>query len=223
MPASDLLSPLLSRLRARYAQTPLPRFFAWWGGELRACLPQRWRVLLANEDARILLEPDAESLRVSEVRATQATELACLPLSEAESLPQAIDAALGEERRELPRVLLLPASGVLRRVLTLPAAALDNLRIVLGFELDRQTPFKPEQVMYDSRVLKHEPGARQVPVELALIPRERLQQILTGLGPVASGLNAVDVADATGAPLGYNFLPSSGAVRAARVCGCISV
>lgn len=207
MPASDLLSPLLSRLRARYAQTPLPRFFAWWGGELRACLPQRWRVLLANEDARILLEPDAESLRVSEVRATQATELACLPLSGAESLPQAIDAALGEERRELPRVLLLPASGVLRRVLTLPAAALDNLRIVLGFELDRQTPFKPEQVMYDSRVLKHEPGARQVPVELALIPRERLQQILTGLGPVASGLNAVDVADATGAPLGYNFLP----------------
>jgi general secretion pathway protein L len=108
----------------------------------------------------------------------------------------------------LPRVLLLPAAMVLRRVLTLPSAALDNLRTVLGFELDRQTPFKPDQVTYDSRVLAHETGARQVPVELALVPRERLRQVLDEIGPVASDLSGVDAGGADGVPLGYNFLPA---------------
>lgn len=208
MPASDLLSPLLSRLRARYAQTPLPRFLAWWGRELRACLPQHWRELLASEEARILIQSEADAIRVSELRAASVRELARLPREDAGALPHALDQALGEARREWERVLLLPASGGLRRVLTLPSAALDNLRTVLGFELDRQTPFRPEQVVYDSRVLPHEPGARQVPVELALVPRDRLQQALAELGPLAAGLSAVDVADTGGAPSGYNFLPA---------------
>ena len=38
---SDQLAQSLSRLGARYAQSPVPRFLRWWGGELRACLPAR--------------------------------------------------------------------------------------------------------------------------------------------------------------------------------------
>ncbi len=207
MPALDLFSQPLSRLRARYAQTPLPRFLAWWGGELRACLPERWRRLLAVEDAQLLLEADAGELHVARALAEDARELARLPLAEREVLSTALDQALDEDQRELRRVLLLPGMTVLRRVLTLPAAALDNLRIVLGFELDRQTPFKPEQVVFDSRVLRHEPGAKQVSVELALVPRERLQQALAEIGGIASSLDAIDVRGADGRRLGYNFLP----------------
>jgi general secretion pathway protein L len=215
MPAADLLSQSTSRLRARYAQTPLPRFFAWWGRELRASLPERWRRLLAVEDATLLLELDGDEVRVSRGLGEASVELARLPLAERESLAATLDGALGERGRELRRVLLLPPATVLRRVLTLPAAALDNLRTVLGFELDRQTPFKPEQVVFDSRVLPHEAGARQVPVELALVPRERLQQTLGALGGLAPSLAAVDVRGADGAPQGYNFLPAEQRLRRA--------
>lgn len=207
MAVYDLLSPTLSRLRARYAQTPLPRFFAWWGGELRALLPVRWRQMLAVEDAQVLLRADGDELQVQRAFGAELRELARLPLAEPDALAPALAAALGDEQAELPRVLLLPPAYVLRRVLTLPAAALDNLRTVLGFELDRQTPFKPEQVVFDSRVLPHEAGAKLVPVELALVPRERLQQALAGLGPVAASLVAVDLATPDGRRVGYNFLP----------------
>jgi general secretion pathway protein L len=207
MAVSDLLSPPLSRLRARYAQTPLPRFFAWWWGELRPLLPARWRKLLAVEDAQILLEAGADQLHVHRLLGSDSRELAQLPLVEPEALGAALDAALGEEQITLPRVLLLPPGMVLRRVLTLPTAALDNLRTVLGFELDRQTPFKPEQVVFDSRVLPHEPGAKLVPVELALVPRDRLQQALAGIGPLAATLGAVDVRGSDGRRRGYNLLP----------------
>jgi general secretion pathway protein L len=209
MSAAELLSQPLSRLRARYAQSPLPRFFDWWGGELRACLPDRWRRLLAVEESQVLIEVEGDELVVSRsLREGNSVLLARLPTTDKDALPAALDAALGEEQRELRRVLLLPPTTVLRRTLSLPTAALDNLRTVLGFELDRQTPFKPEQVVFDSRVLRQEPGAKQVSVELALVTRERLNQTMSELGAVAATLAAVDARDASGQRLGYNFLPA---------------
>jgi general secretion pathway protein L len=189
MSLEELLSQSLSRLRARFAQTPLPRFFAWWWGELRALLPERWRRLLAVEAAQLQLEAQGDELLVSSSLGHERREVARLPLAERDALPGALAQALNEEQREMPRVLLLPASTV------------------LGFELDRQTPFKPDQVVFDSRVLRHEPGAKQVSVELALIPRDRLQQALAGLGELAGTISAVDVRGPDEHGSGYNFLP----------------
>ena len=207
MPAAELLSQPLSRLRARYAQSPLPRFLRWWGGELRSLLPERWSRMLAVEHAWLALDVQGGELVATAIDARGDVELARLPLAERDALAGALESALDDERRALPRILLVPAPVVLRRSITLPAAALDNLRTVLGFELDRQTPFKPEQVFYDSRVLRHETGAKQVVVELALIPKERLQHALAELGGVAATLAGVDVRAADGHGLGYNFLP----------------
>jgi general secretion pathway protein L len=55
--------------------------------------------------------------------------------------------------------------------------------------------------------LPHEPGAKLVPVELALVPRDRLQQALAGIGPLAATLGAVDVRGSDGRRRGYNLLP----------------
>lgn len=208
MPASELLSQPLSRLRARYAQSPLPRFLRWWGGELRSLLPERWSRVLAVEHAALVLAVDREDLAVAVADGRGTRELARLRLEERDNLAAALEGALDEERRALPRILLLPPGVVLRRPITLPAAALDNLRTVLGFELDRQTPFKPEQVVYDSRVLRNDAGAKQVLVELALIPKERLQAALAVIGGVAATLSGVDVRGPDGRALGYNFLPA---------------
>src|SRR5690606_28192983 len=114
---------------------------------------------------------------------------------------------LDEDSREARRVLLIPSRAVLRRTLQLPVAALENLSSVLGFELDRQTPFRADQVYYDSRVLPHEPDARQTSVQLALITRQRLAEELAGIDGLASTLNAVDADEAGGGRAGFNFLP----------------
>lgn len=207
MPATDVLSQSLSRLRARYAQTPIPRFLRWWGGELRACLPQRWRDRFAVEDAALLLHRDGETIVLERQRGARVAELERFSRSPADDLPAAIDAALEDNDRNLRRVLLLPGQLVLRRTLTLPAAVQENLRTVLGFELDRQTPFKPDQVYFDSRVLPHDPAAKQIPVELALVTRERLQAALADIDGVASTLSGVDALDVGGQRMGFNFLP----------------
>jgi len=203
----DQLAQPLSRLVARYAQSPIPRFLRWWGGELRACLPLRWRQRFRVSDRSILLRREADVLVVSAAGDDLVEELGRLAMEPAEALPAALNGLLDENARAIRRVLLVEPQAVLRRTLHLPAAALENLASVLGFELDRQTPFRADQVYFDSRVLAYPADSRQVPVQLALITRERLAQELAAINGLASTLSAVDVVEADAMRAGFNFLP----------------
>jgi general secretion pathway protein L len=122
-------------------------------------------------------------------------------------LPAAVDAALGEARSERERWLLLPGGQVLRRRFLLPAAATEQLREVMRHELDRQTPFRAEQVSYDCRVLSIDPVSKQAQVELLVLPRDKLDAALAPLGTLADGLTGVDARDGDGRPLRANLLP----------------
>ena len=54
----------LARLRTRLAKTPLPGFFAWWGRDLLACLPARWRAVLSERSESLLLGLEGDELVV---------------------------------------------------------------------------------------------------------------------------------------------------------------
>lgn len=184
----------LARLRTRLAKTPLPGFFAWWGRELLACLPARWRARLSERSESLLLDLHGEELVVWREKGDATSEYARIR----RDLPA--DAQAAEFRRlraalddpQVRTVFCIPAERVLTRVLSLPAAATENLRQVLSFEMDRQTPFKADQVYFDSRVLGHDASGRNAQVELVLIPRGQLDQELSTLAAAAAELDGVD-------------------------------
>lgn len=207
MTLADALNPLLARLRSRLAQTPLPQFWQWWSGELLSFLPPRWREALAVEHACLLLSRFETGCEVQLERAGVRSSLLQLADDQREDWREQLSRGIDENLRNLPQVLGLPAARLLRRSVLLPAAALDNLDAVLGFELDRQTPFKPDQVYFASRVLKQEAGGKQVQVELLVVPRPILDQAVAALGPLSQGLAGVDVLDAHGRRVGVNLLP----------------
>ena len=102
-----------------------------------------------------------------------------------------------------PRVLVLPRSEVLMQTLTLPLAAARDLHTVLGFELDKYTPYRADQVSFCAQVLAQ--GKTSVKVRLVVILRERLEQILADCA--GFNLQGVDVRD--GERLGVDLLPES--------------
>ena len=208
MTLADALNPLLARLRSRLAQTPLPQFWQWWTAELLSFLPPRWREALAVEHACLLLTRGATGLDVQVERTGICSQLLQLEDEQREDWRDLLSRGLDENLRGLPQVLGLPAARLLRRSLSLPAAALENLDAVLGFELDRQTPFKPEQVYFASRVLKQDTGSKQVQVELLVVPRPVLDEAVAALGPLSDSLAGVDVLDARGRRVGINLLPA---------------
>ncbi|MBS0213053.1 MAG: PilN domain-containing protein [Proteobacteria bacterium] len=213
--ASRLGAPL-AQARGRYAGSGLQQFLGWWGGELATLLPASWRALFAQARARVLYVPTAEGLELRVEEGDRAIDIGTFAREaqtdderdRREELRSRIDARLGERRVERPRWLLLPAGQVLRRKITLPAAASDRLRAVVGFELDRQTPFRADQVTYDCRVLAVDAVNKTAQVELVVLPKDRLEAALAALGPLAEGLSGVDACDAGGVPLRCNLLPA---------------
>ena len=101
-------------------------------------------------------------------------------------------------------VLLLPPEQVLVHRLGLPLAAARDLDSVLAFELDRFTPFRPEQVRYVAR--REGVTGGQLQVTLALLPRERLDTCLATCRQRGLAVASVDVRAANGQGMGLELL-----------------
>jgi general secretion pathway protein L len=206
------LRPSVDRVRRSWRNSPLPGFFSWWGSELSALLPVGWRIALASSASWHVLEYIDGEWRLR--RAGDALVLA--QWSDALE-PAAQQLALREALREvapqdLRLALCLPASAVLRRRLQLPRATRDNLHQVAAYEMDRQTPFRLEQVHYGIRelALPAEPG--RLTAELVVVPRPLLDARLARLRELGVSIDAVDVAVGRDR-LGADLLPPGQAPR----------
>lgn len=212
MSALDALKPVLAQWTTRYRRSPLPAFLAWWKGELVGCLPEKWQAWL--QDRREVWLASIEDGQLLFRRQGQAEPLAGFELgpdTDTDNLRGELQRLLG--RGPTPdRLLILTVSqaDVLLRRLPFPAAVEQNLRQVLSFEMDRQTPFRAEQVHFDYHADLDDNG-RQLQVDLALVPRPALDALLERARNLGLELDGVDVLAAGDLPQrrGFNFLPES--------------
>lgn len=103
------------------------------------------------------------------------------------------------------KILLLPSSLVLVQSLQLPVAAARNLSTVVGYELDRFTPFDAGQLYFVARQESRNAGFIQV--RLVAVLRKRLDAILEECAALGLRPDTVDV----GTPderLGVDLLPA---------------
>ncbi|MCK3827232.1 PilN domain-containing protein [Pseudomonas sp. W2Aug9] len=99
------------------------------------------------------------------------------------------------------QVLMLGPDVVLQQRLQLPLAAARNLTAVVGYELDRYTPFDAEQLYFVARQEQRTPT--HLEVTLVAILRERLDRILSDCAALGLHPHRVDVAG-----LGIDLLPA---------------
>jgi general secretion pathway protein L len=204
--ATQSLRPQLDRARRAWRASPLPRFFAWWGGELGAMLPASWGKLFGGGAQWYLLQRIEQRWELR--RAGETRVRAQWPRGTEAAIEQAaLSAAIREvDREDLRLALLLPAAAVLRRRLLLPHAAADNLQQVGAFEMDRQTPFRVEQVYYAVVEQDVPAPAGRFFAELVAVPRDTLDPLLAELENAGIRVDAADVAEGAGR-LGVNLLP----------------
>lgn len=198
----------LERLKLAWSRSPLPGFLRWWGGELTQLLPARLRAFVERGPDVLWLSVNPTALGARRVRtgAVLATIPADLP-SDVQRVTFA-KACAGTDPDDRRLVLVVTAATVLYRRLVLPIAAAADPRKVVGYELDRQTPFKPDQVYYDVRVSKDAVPTGQVALDLYAAPRAELDPMLERLAVIGARPDAIDVQRADGLLAGVDLLPA---------------
>ena len=201
--------------RRSWQTSPLPGFLQWWAGELRPLLPARWRECFrSGVDWHLLLPVGAGwTLRRAGVEEPLLHwDTAADARMQIAALHRSLNAVDRADRRV---ALLLPESIILRRQLTLPVAARNDLSQVLAFEMDRQTPFTVGQVYYAAHEPVNQAPAGYFQVDLVAVPRAVLDPLLAHLATQGLAVDAVDVPNGE-ERLGINLLPSAQRPRRTR-------
>jgi general secretion pathway protein L len=197
----------LERAKLAWRRSPLPGFLRWWGDELTALLPAGVRAWVRRgPDVLWLGEVDGNAaIRRARTGATLASIAPGLPMEVQRA--EFARACAGIDPDDRCRLLVVPASRVLYRRLVMPAAAAADPRRVVGYELDRQTPFKPEQVYYDVGISADAAPAGQVALDLYVAPKAEIDPLLERFNAIGAQPDAVDVQTADGTLAGIDLMP----------------
>lgn len=187
-PSSTL--PALSRAGSR--------FFAWWSRELAQLVPAGVRQWWRESDRLVLLSFDGARAVFARPASGRAE-----PIHAVEPGPGDASLRGANIGRELARaagrkfrlLLCLPPEQVLRRRIALPLAVEENVRQALAFELDRYTPFRPEQVYFDCRVVERDAACKRLSVELAVVPRAVVDQAAAQVAALGLAVDGAVLAD----------------------------
>ncbi len=188
--------------RAQWAlRQRLSVFLRWWAGELGALLPANWREIASLGGGGPLVSLRGDDLIVHEMRLGRLVELDRVRLSGLDPAGQrlAMTNLLDQSARGAAQSVRLCLDGAqcLSKRIRLPLATEENLREVLGFEMDRHTPFKAEQVYFDHQIVKRDAAQGLIDIELTLAPKPAVAALIARIealgGRVASAVCADDL------------------------------
>ena len=174
---------LRQRVRNAAHRSGLTRLWRWWVAELASAVPAASRSELQRRRLRPVIElasdnattvatvwkPDVADHR-ARFTAIEQVSLAGDPDAVSAAGAQAMSRlreAIDVRARPLKVVVALSPRQVLKKELVLPAAVEENLHQTLAYDLDRHTPFRPEQLYFDAVVVDRGPRARTIRVQWA--------------------------------------------------------
>jgi general secretion pathway protein L len=192
----------------------LGEFFDWWGRQLLDLVPARLRQAAMGADAVIADATVPDTLVVLRRRRGVEQRLGQMRLDE--SPTPSLRAAFNARPHGEQVLLRLPASAVLERSVILPLAAERDPERVLGYEMERLTPFSPDEVFWGFAVEERDRDRARLILRLTVVPRSAvasLIDLLAGLGgrpnlleaQTAGGMRSIKVSH-DGAAAARNFL-----------------
>lgn len=191
-------------------------FFRWWGRGLLLWLPASARGWFIPEPAKIILEVQDDELILSSGKKNSTAELDRYPV-------QALyDGSLKAQFPKIKNkqfVLRLAVDSVLTRTIPLPMAAESNLRQVVGFEIDRLTPFTPEKIYYDAYVVSRNSETRGLQVKLVMVLRSVIDGFLQSLAALRLTPDVIDISGNNDSTI--NLLPPDKRPKRGRAAGRI--
>ncbi len=169
------------------------RFWRWWTGELRALVPRS----ILNWTSRMRVVPlvvaEDHGFGIHRFDGMTWQRVGKVGPGTAEEAAPKLGVALRRLGIAKFAVGLLPGQ-YLAKTVSVPLAAEANLRTALRYELDRHTPFKPEDVGFDCCILSRDEKSRELGVRLVTAPKVTIANAVAAVA--GTGLLVVSVVPA---------------------------
>jgi len=192
-------------------------FWRWWKRELAAAMPNRLRGAIERRRARPVLAFDGSRATLWQPSAANGemrmVAVADVPLyadaQSVEAAGRAVFAPLVAAHGTSPGVIVsLSPRASLRKTLSLPVALEDHLYQALAYDLDRHTPFKPEELYFDVVVIDRDAAHNTLRVDLAAARRSLVDTVLRQAESFGARVVGVTVdPPATASASRFNLLP----------------
>lgn len=148
--------------------TDFSRYWSWWVGQISDALPKLSSV---RKRAAISAVPHGEGLQLR-ARDNPSNILGELSSDMTERQRHALLNRVNKEIGGNPRVVLVvPNNAGLQQNAELPLAAEGHLAAVCANELERWTPWRPDQAVFSVKVLERSEAEGRLLIELAAVPR----------------------------------------------------
>jgi general secretion pathway protein L len=206
----------------------LPRFWRWWMAELEPLVPaasrsalRRWRmrpVIEFGEREAVFWRPEIVDGEI-ELAAMAKAPLHGDPADIA-AVGRAAMASIGADAQgnvaaRPPRVVVaLPPRQLMRKRMVLPAAVEENLEQALSYDLDRHTPFRPEQLYFDAVVVDRDPARKTITVDWVAALKTVVDGARRQAEAWGASVQAVVPGPASTVPPQLNLIPSDERPRA---------
>ena len=178
------------------------QFFRWWKRELDFLIPEKIKQIINDDRGVILILHKNNQLILSYCHGDNVEHLVTLDRADKTFNIQSL---YEKDDRLVQAKVLIRLSGVdaIQKELSLPLAAKGNLESVITYELDRYTPFKPEQVYFAVKIMEgaHEVG--HIKVMVILTTREILDSLYDDIKTIGLIPTCVDY---EGSPNSLDYL-----------------
>jgi general secretion pathway protein L len=178
-------------------------FLSWWFRQLAGLLPGFVTRDSAHRADAVILEWGADVVTL--LIRSKGTISSIAQSTADEAGLQELAQALRHERSVPPMVLLrLPPEWELRKPLSFPIAARRDLKNLLGFEIDRETPFARAEIYWSYALRRQDLAHGRFEVDLLLVPRRSADPLIEAARRVGLDPVAVEVG---GGPQGAHLVP----------------
>lgn len=153
----------------------------WWLDQLADWVPDGWRRRLAEKRGLLVIVLGRDEATARAILGGRRYDLGGVE-SDARHRATFLAGLDGLPRRPSELELRLQPGEYLRRDFDLPLAAEDSLREAVELQLDRLTPFKADEVVFQCGVRERDPVTKRLGVWLAVVPAGRVHALVEALG-----------------------------------------
>ena len=165
------------------AESLLRRLWKWWSGEILYFVPAGIRKAFDHQEQVLLVTVHDREMAVELVHGKERQQLDKIRfdgLSAVDPETARSDRPLAYPEADAVVVELSSAQAVHRQV-SLPFGTEDRIAEVLGYEMDRLTPFLKDDVYFHYRVTGRDAGRRVINIDLVVALRKTVDDILARL------------------------------------------